>query len=86
MVPLFDLCAQDMIQSITNFSKSSVYSSVAALAIMSHGDERGNICGNDGMSTCSVQQVVDALCHTESQSATKVLLELKVGFVMRICH
>ena len=68
---LHDLCAHDMIAAISNFSKSSGHSSLVALAIMSHGDELGNICGNDKMATCSVQQVVDALCD-HLQHAIKV--------------
>ena len=39
---------------------------------MSHGDELGNICGNDGISKCSVQQMVDVLCQLDNQHVLKV--------------
>ena len=72
MKELFDVCTHDMLSAISEFAKSSVYSSMTALAIMSHGDELGNICGNDGLTTCSVQQVVDAFCQPQLKSTTKV--------------
>ena len=78
MVELYDLSVADMLTAITDFSKSSGGCSLAALAIMSHGDKAGNICGNDEMSKCSVQEVVDAMCQLELQSTTKVLLTISI--------
>ena len=70
---MFDLPAHDMVASITKFSQSSGHGSLAALVVMSHGDELGNICGNDGTSACSVQKVVDAFCQPQLENVTKVL-------------
>ena len=69
---MFDMSADEMLRAISAFSKSSGHSSLAALAIMSHGDTLGNICGHDGTSVCSVQEVIDALCQPELQSTIKV--------------
>ena len=52
-----------MITAISDFASKARDSSIVALAVMSHGDLAGNICGNDQLSTCSVQEVVEALCR-----------------------
>ena len=74
VVKLYDLAAECVLTKIADFSRSLVHCTLAAVVVMSHGDELGNICGNDGNSTCTVQQVVDAFCQLELQSCTKVCL------------
>ena len=66
------MCAHDMLDEIVVFATSVDHGALVSLVIMSHGDEFDNIEGNDRTSTCSVQQVVDALCHSKMSHSTKV--------------
>ena len=68
---MFDKTAEEMLTTISEFSKSDGHGSLVALAIMSHGNELGDIAGVHG-ATCSVQEVIDALCQPHLESVTKV--------------
>ena len=63
---------------IKDFAKSPRHGSLTAIAIMSHGNELGAIRGDDGVSTCSVQQIIDALCQPELESVVKVQIVVKL--------
>ena len=60
-----------MIKEISKFSQSDGHGSLVVLAIMSHGNERGDIHGLEE-TTCSVQQVIESLCQGQSESVVKV--------------
>ena len=62
-----------MLEEISKFSKMPGHGQLVGLAVMSHGDDRGNISGSDGLSVCSVQQLVDSLCQPKLELCTKVV-------------
>ena len=71
MKSLFDKTAEEMLREIAEFSKSDGHGSLVALAIMSHGNELGDIAGVQD-TTCGVQEVIDSLCQPHLESVTKV--------------
>ena len=73
-----DMSADDLCSTISEFSTSPGHGCLTALAIMSHGDGDGNILDIKSGSTCSVQQIVDALCHPDLQSMTKLSIHVNV--------
>ncbi|KAF6027076.1 hypothetical protein EB796_014620 [Bugula neritina] len=54
----YDMSANEMLSSISEFSRSEGHGSMAVLAIFSHGKD-GMVYGNDGESNCSVQEIVN---------------------------
>ena len=68
---MFDKTAEEMLREIAEFSNSDGHGSLVALAIMSHGNELGDIAGVHG-ATCSVQKVIDSLCQPHLELVTKV--------------
>jgi len=60
-----------MLSSISEFSRSEGHGSMAALTIISHGDQ-GKIIGGDNKSLCSVQEVVDSFNMGNVQNIKKV--------------
>jgi len=67
----YDLSAEEMLSSISEFSRSEGHGSMAALTILSHGYQR-NIMGADIQSLCSVQEVVDSFNTGIVKSIKKV--------------
>jgi len=67
----YDLSAEEMLRSISEFSRSEGHGSMAALTILSHGYQR-NIMGADNQSLCSVQEVVDSFNTGNAQNIPKV--------------
>ena len=67
-----DHTANEMLTKISEFAKSDGHGSLVALAVMGHGNTRGDICGLQ-QTTCGVQQVIDSLCQPHLESATKVV-------------
>jgi len=60
-----------MINRVKAFGELPTHGTIVALAIMSHGDSDGNICGNDG-NVCSVQNLFDALTTSLTEETVKV--------------
>jgi len=67
----YDLSAEEMLSSISEFSRSEGHGSTAALTILSHGYQR-NIMGADNQSLCSIQEVVDSFNTGNVQNIKKV--------------
>lgn len=69
---VYDLSADEMVAAVDKFSNSSSSKSIAALAVLSHGNLQGDICGNDLTSSVTVQRLVDGLCHSSLDNVPKV--------------
>lgn len=67
-----------MLEAISDFAREPGCGKMVALAIMSHGDTKSNICGEDDEkpSTCTVQEVVNALCIPQLESTIKVVVTI----------
>ena len=68
---VFDKTATEMLEEILEFSKLDGHGSLVALAIMSHGNELGDIAGLQE-TTCTVEQVTESFCQPLPESSIKV--------------
>jgi len=73
-----DLSAEEMLSSISQFSKSEGHESLAALVVFSHG-KGGMIYGHDGVSKCSTQEVVNTF-HSGQVTAIPMVIINHLNF------
>ena len=79
---MYDKTADEMLTEISEFSTSDGQGSLVALAVMSHGNELGDITGSSQETNCSVQQVIDSLCQPNLESAIKVIYLMFKSYLM----
>ncbi|KAF6033338.1 CASP9 [Bugula neritina] len=67
-----DLSAEEMLSSISQFSKSEGHESLTVLVVFSHG-KGGMIYGHNGVSKCSTQEVVNTFNSGQVTAIPKLL-------------
>jgi len=77
------MSANEMLSSISEFSRSEGHGSMAVLAIFSHGKD-GMVYGNDGESNCSVQEIVNHFNIGHVKDIPKVCLQLLLCLISQL--